>query len=358
MRRSGSARTPRRKLMSIINPPSQSAVPATLWPPPRTDNGTPYSRAKFRQATTSALPLTRAIRAGRFAIIAFQIVRASSYPGSAGCSNGPRNSLRSAATADRSNPRSACRVSAYAMAFSDLTAMTKMSTPSPRQAVMHRVAPASPGPVPIGRADVFKPNAQHRAAARIDPDCGRLPPRAWRRRYGRTRSSRASARRLAQLPRAVELDLAGSNCAFQRKIAHEYARHRPQVGRNVETHLESRVGGTKIDLLAVADQPPGTLRRRQIGKIELHAGPAGRERGDLDAAAHGPHQQGDVELSAHVPGAEPALAPFAQLADDRREFSPRLGEVILRPLRPVLALDHSNLLELFQSQAEQAARHQ
>jgi len=32
---------------------------------------------------------------------------------------------------------------------------------------------------------------------------------------------------LAQLPRAVELDLAGSNGAFQRKIAHEYARHGP-----------------------------------------------------------------------------------------------------------------------------------
>src|SRR5215469_2458923 len=76
MRRSGSTRTPRRKLMSIIRPPSQSAAPATLWPPPRTDNGMRVSRAKFTQATTSALPLTRAIRAGRFAIIAFQIVRA------------------------------------------------------------------------------------------------------------------------------------------------------------------------------------------------------------------------------------------------------------------------------------------
>ena len=81
--------------MSIINPPSQSAVPATLCPPPRTDNGTPFARAKFTQATTSALPLTRAIRAGRFAIIAFQIARASAYPGSAGCSNGPRSALRS-----------------------------------------------------------------------------------------------------------------------------------------------------------------------------------------------------------------------------------------------------------------------
>ena len=59
-----------------------------------------------------------------------------------------------------------------------------------------------------------------------------------------------------------------------------------------------------------------------------------------------PHQQGNVELIAHVPGAEPALAPFPQLADDRREFPPRLGEVILRALRPALALDHPNLFEL------------
>src|SRR5262245_61666278 len=128
---------------------------------------------------------------------------------------------------------------------------------------------------------------------------------------GRPVQPKPALEALAQLPRAVELDLAGSNGAFQRKIAHEYARHGPQVGRNIETHLEPRVGGTKVDLLAVADQPPSTLRRRQIGKIELHAGPAGRERVDLDAAAHVPHQQGDVELIAHVPGAEPALAPFA-----------------------------------------------
>src|SRR5262249_20341742 len=176
---------------------------------------------------TSALPLTRAIRAGCFVIIAFQIVRASSYPGSAGCNNGPRSSLRSAATADRSNPWSACRGSACAMAFSDLTAMTKAARPSTRQGVMHRVPPASPGSVPIGRADAFKPNAQRRAAARIDPDCGRRAPGVAD--MGEPAQPKPALEALAQLPRAVELDLAGSNGAFQRKIAHEYARHGPQV---------------------------------------------------------------------------------------------------------------------------------
>src|SRR5262245_20608007 len=175
---------------------------------------------------------------------------------------------------------------------------------------------------------------------------------------GEAAQSQPALEALAQLSRAIELDLATSNGAFQCNIAHEHACHGPQVRRNVETHVKSRVGGTKIDLLPVADQPPSTLRRWQIGKIELHTGPAGRERVDLDAAAHVPHQQGDVELIAHISGAEPTLAPFAQLADDRREFPPRLGEVILRPLRPVLALDHPNLLKLLQSQAEQAARHQ
>src|SRR6516225_2311969 len=174
---------------------------------------------------------------------------------------------------------------------------------------------------------------------------------------GEGAQSQPALEALAQLSRAVELDLATSNGAFQCDIAHEHARQGPQVGRNVETHLKSWVGGTKIDLLPVADQPPSTLRRRQIGKIELHAGPA-RERVDFNAAAHVPHQQGNVELIAHISGAEPALAPFAQLADDRREFPPRLGEVILRSLRPVLALDHPNLLKLLQSQAEQASRHQ
>src|SRR5262245_44744919 len=163
---------------------------------------------------------------------------------------------------------------------------------------------------------------------------------------------------LAKLAWTIELDLARGNRAFHGEIAHEHARHRPQVGRNVEVDLEPRIGGAKIGLLAVAHEPPGAFRCRQIGKIELHAGPAGTKCIGLDASAHVPHEHGDVELITNIARSEPALAPFAQLADDRREFPPRLGEVVFRPLRPALAFDHADLLELLQSQAEQAARHQ
>src|SRR5262245_4000990 len=129
------------------------------------------------------------------------------------------------------------------------------------------------------------------------PPLGSIPIAAGGRRapgvadMGEPAQPKPALEALAQLPRAVELDLAGSNGAFQRKIAHEYARHGPQVGRNIETHLEPRVGGTKVDLLAVADQPPSTLRRRQIGKIELHAGPAGRERVDAAAQQFAQHKR-------------------------------------------------------------------
>src|SRR5262249_11110358 len=64
---------------------------------------------------------------------------------------------------------------------------------------------------------------------------------------------------LSKLSRAVEVDAARSNGAPRCKIAHPHARHGLQVGRNVKTDLESRIGGTKIGLLAVADQPPGAF---------------------------------------------------------------------------------------------------
>src|SRR5215510_10515999 len=115
---------------------------------------------------------------------------------------------------------------------------------------------------------------------------------------------------LSKLSRTVELDAARSNGALHCKIAHPHARHGLQVGRNVKTDLESWIGGTKIDLLAIADQPPGAFRCRQIGKTELHTDPPGREFVGLDAASHVPHEQGDVELVATKFGAEPTLAPF------------------------------------------------
>src|SRR5689334_24994302 len=77
---------------------------------------------------------------------------------------------------------------------------------------------------------------------------------------GESTQSKPTFEALANLPRAVELDVARANRSFQRKISHEDASHRSQVGRNVETDLESRIGRTKIDLFAVAHEPPPALR--------------------------------------------------------------------------------------------------
>jgi hypothetical protein len=64
--------------MSIIKPPSQTARPAMLWPPPRTELSRPCWRAKRTACTTSAVPVQRAIRPGRRSIIAFHTARESS----------------------------------------------------------------------------------------------------------------------------------------------------------------------------------------------------------------------------------------------------------------------------------------
>ena len=77
VRRTGSTHTPRSSDRSIIRPPSHTARPAMLWPPPRTEVSSRYLRAKRTAWTTSAVPVQRAIRPGRRSIIAFQIWRVS-----------------------------------------------------------------------------------------------------------------------------------------------------------------------------------------------------------------------------------------------------------------------------------------
>ena len=62
----------------MTTPSSHTAVPATLWPPPRTAISRSRSRAKRTAATTSATPVQRAMQAGRRSIAPFQIERASS----------------------------------------------------------------------------------------------------------------------------------------------------------------------------------------------------------------------------------------------------------------------------------------
>ena len=74
----------------MVSPPSASAVPAMLWPPPRTESTSSLSRAKSTAATTSAVPLGWTTSAGVLSIMAFQSSVASSKPVSPAASSGPR----------------------------------------------------------------------------------------------------------------------------------------------------------------------------------------------------------------------------------------------------------------------------
>jgi hypothetical protein len=62
---------------SITTPPSHTALPATLCPPPFTATGAPCSRARLMARMTSWIPTQRAISAGRRSIMPFQMLRAS-----------------------------------------------------------------------------------------------------------------------------------------------------------------------------------------------------------------------------------------------------------------------------------------
>ena len=77
-RAAGSTLTPFIRRRSITSPSSQSARPATPWPPPRTAISSPASRAKRTAATTSAVEAHCAITAGLRSIIALKSTRASS----------------------------------------------------------------------------------------------------------------------------------------------------------------------------------------------------------------------------------------------------------------------------------------
>ena len=73
VRPTGSMRTERICDRSIKSPPSQTALPAMLWPPPRTATSSSFSRAKLTAPMASAAPAQRTITPGRRSIMAFQI---------------------------------------------------------------------------------------------------------------------------------------------------------------------------------------------------------------------------------------------------------------------------------------------
>ena len=76
--RSGSTTMPRMSARLIITPPSVTARPATLWPPPRTDTSSPLRRASASAATTSPAVRARTMTAGRRSTRPLWTARASS----------------------------------------------------------------------------------------------------------------------------------------------------------------------------------------------------------------------------------------------------------------------------------------
>src|SRR3954471_4034449 len=83
---------------STTTPASHTALPATLWPPPRTARASPCSRAKRTEVTTSSRCAQRAMSAGRRSTMPFQTRRAESYSRSPGPIRTPAKSPSSAPT--------------------------------------------------------------------------------------------------------------------------------------------------------------------------------------------------------------------------------------------------------------------
>src|SRR5580698_2740018 len=75
----------------MVRPPSERALPATLWPPQRTEGCSPCSRATFTAATTSAVLVHRRIRPGCLSTMAFHTTRAAGYSGWSGPMMVPSN---------------------------------------------------------------------------------------------------------------------------------------------------------------------------------------------------------------------------------------------------------------------------
>src|SRR5882724_2156721 len=76
--RDGSTVMPFIKDRSNIKPAWQTDLPAKLCPPPRTDKGTSWSRAKLTHIATSVRLTQRAINAGRLSTIPLKTFRAVS----------------------------------------------------------------------------------------------------------------------------------------------------------------------------------------------------------------------------------------------------------------------------------------
>src|SRR5262249_14312025 len=127
---------------------------------------------------------------------------------------------------------------------------------------------------------------------------------------------------LAERSRSLELDLAGRQRGPEAEVAEKDPSQVFDFGPYEQVDVEARIGRAEIDLAFAAHQPPGPFRRRHVGELELGADASRRKGLRLDHSPQVPHQDPHVELFLDVPGAVPALPPFAQQLDQRGKLPP------------------------------------
>jgi hypothetical protein len=142
---------------------------------------------------------------------------------------------------------------------------------------------------------------------------------------------------------------------LQRDIAHPHRGHGAHVGGDEQIDLEARVGHAQVYLIPLAHQPPVALVAWHVGVLERDDDASAREVRRPDAAVHVPHQQSNIQVLGAQLAAHPAGTPFAHRPDQRREFPPGIGQVILVAATQACGapFDHAFLLQEFEALREQ-----
>ena len=78
--------------------------------------------------------------------------------------------------------------------------------------------------------------------------------------------------------------------ASQGRVAHPNFGQRPQIGRQIQVHIKTRIDRAEIDSLArLSNEPPISSSLRQIGENDLNRRSPRRHRIRIDIAPDAPH---------------------------------------------------------------------
>jgi hypothetical protein len=123
--------------------------------------------------------------------------------------------------------------------------------------------------------------------------------------------------RFDQRARPHQPHISAAQGFVQPLLAQPDARHSPKIGVHIEVHVGAGVLQAQVGLGGADQQPEdaGTaIARRQSGELEPRHRRLGRQAGDVQPAAHVPHQQLRVEV-LRVESARGLLPPLAQFLD-------------------------------------------